>query len=293
MTCCQFNHKTTKSLVFQAAVDFTFSLSNNWAACSFPWNDSCLCKLKSRKASFMLEQLEYIRYLSLSIKCIAIRQQIICQCTLLTVLLPGYEPYSRWPPWAYVWSKSSFGGEGGLKELLTKPPWNQTFLSTQTSRLKAGARVVTAELAVLSGLLLVLVEIKWVSWQPVKNSSVEVERNTYAKACLPPQAIISITVFVSVRSLSFICYSHISKQVEVQVEYFVAVCHNIVLISRDIYTSINAPPEASTQHAVSLPLTVNPPVLCEPVEGSLFEILMFCRKDKAEGRRAGSRAEGG
>lgn len=54
------------------------------------------------------------------------------------------------------------------------PPWSQTFLGTQTSRLKAGPCFVAAELAVWSGLLLVLVKIKWVCWQPVKNSPADV-----------------------------------------------------------------------------------------------------------------------
>lgn len=111
---------------------------------------------------------------------------LICHCILLTVLLPSYVPYSRWPPWADAWSKPSCGDEGGLKELLTKPPWlsfKPNFLQCSNLSAEGRSRFVTQELAVLSGLLLVLVEIKWISWQPVKKPSVKVlelmlERNT-------------------------------------------------------------------------------------------------------------------
>lgn len=96
----------------------------------------------------------------------------IIHCVLL---LPSYEPYSRWPPWANVRSKSSCGDERGLEELLNKRPMSlfqgKLFFCTQTSLVEGRSPFVTAELAVLVGLLLVLVEIKGIGWQAVKKKA--------------------------------------------------------------------------------------------------------------------------
>lgn len=111
--------------------------------------------------------------------------------------------------------------QGGLLELTYNPnPPVKTgagWRSFQGNHLQpkvssVEGRSFTAELAVLGSLLLVLTEIKWFSWQPVKKPSVTVletsiKRNTVKKINRQiVWVIISITAVISVWPLSFICH---------------------------------------------------------------------------------------
>lgn len=63
-------------------------------------------------------------------------------------------------------------------QTLPPPPFtalfeDQTFRGVQMSRVKAGGSFVAAELAVPSGLLLVLAGTECIIWPPVKNPSTE------------------------------------------------------------------------------------------------------------------------